>query len=469
MFHIRQRGSTVTRELIGGASTFMALSYIIFVNPVILSAAGMPFAQVMLATCLASAAGCLLMALLANYPIAQAPAMGHNAFFAFTVCTAGAVAATAPSAARGFGLTWQQGLAAVFVSGSLFVVLSVFGFRSAILNSIPDALKKSIAAGIGLLIALIGMQYGGLIVEHKATLVTLGKLNQPVQLTCLAGLLVVMVLTAFRIRGAILLGILATAGIAAAMGLVSWPGKFFARPPALAPTLLKMDFAGLFARPWADLVSVIFVLFFLDVFDSVGTLVGVAQRAGLLTPDGKLPRAERALLADAGATVVGACLGTSTVSSYIESTAGGSDGARTGLANLVTAALLLAAVFFTPLAGVIGGGVPTIAGRPVSAAAAAAAPGQAVLFYPIIAPALIVVGSMMVLVVRDIDWADPTEALPAFLTLTVIPFGFSISDGIAFGFVAYALAKLLTGRARQCPWLVYLFAALFAAKYAFFQ
>ncbi|MDD4888763.1 MAG: NCS2 family permease [Phycisphaerae bacterium] len=443
MFDIAARGSTVTREIIGGVSTFMALSYIIFVNPVILSAAGMLAPQVMLATCLGAAVGCVLMALLANYPIAQAPAMGHNAYFAFTVC--GAVTA------GGLGLTWQQALAAVVISGSLFVVLSVFGFRSAILNSIPDALKKSIAAGIGLLIALIGLEYGGIIVAQPATLVTLGTLTHPVPLCALGGLVIIMVLTAWRVRGAILLGIVATAGLALAfIPEVHAPTGVFSHPPSLRPTLFKLDFAGLFHRNWLDLASLIFVLFFLDVFDSVGTLVGVAQRGGFLTPDGKLPRAERALLADAGATVIGACLGTSTVSSYIESTAGVSDGARTGLANLVTAALLVLSIFFTPLAGMIGGAV-VVKGQP---------------FYPIIAPALIAVGSMMVLVVRDIAWDDPAEALPAFLTMTIIPFSFSISDGIAFGFIAYAAAKLLTGRPGRCPPLVYLFAALFVLRYA---
>lgn len=443
MFRIRQRGSTIARELIGGASTFMALSYIIFVNPVILSAGGMPGPQVMLATCIGAAVGCVLMAFLANYPIAQAPAMGHNAFFAFTVCGA--------AAAGGMGLTWQQGLAAICISGSLFVLLSLVGFRSAILNSIPDALKKSIAAGIGLLIALIGLEYGGIIVRHPATLVTLGPLTHPVPLCALGGLLVMLVLTAWRVRGAILLGIIATAGLAIAfIPQVAAPSAVLSSPPSLAPTLFKLDFAGLFHRPWLDLASLIFVLFFLDVFDSVGTLVGVAQRGGFLTSDGKLPRAERALLADAVATVTGACLGTSTVSAYIESTAGVSDGARTGLANLVTAALLVASVFLTPLAGVVGG--PVLVN------------GQA--FYPIIAPALIVVGSMMVLVVRDIAWDEPTESLPAFLTMVIIPFSFSISDGIAFGFIAYAAGKLLTGRPRRCPALVYLFAALFVLRYA---
>ncbi|MCG3179167.1 MAG: Adenine permease AdeP [Phycisphaerae bacterium] len=444
MFRIAERGSTVTREVVGGVSTFMALSYIIFVNPAILSAAGMPHDQVMLATCVSAAVGCLLMAFLANYPVAQAPAMGHNAFFAYTVCGAGVAGAASV-------LTWQQGLAAVFCSGALFVALSLFGFRSAVLNSIPDALKKSIAAGIGLFIALIGMQYGGLIVDHPATLVTLGHLTSPVALTCLGGLAIIMVLTAWRIRGAVLLGILATGGIAAALGLARWPGQVVSAPANPMSTLGKMDFAGLFdlhTHGWTGLVTIIFVLFFLDLFDTVGTLVGVAERAGFLDEKGRLPRAERALLADATATVVGATLGTSTVSSYIESAAGVTDGARTGLASVVTAALLLASIFFLPLARFIGGemGGPSL--------------------HPIIAPGLIAVGAMMLTVVKDIRWDDPTEGIPAFLTLTVIPFSYSISDGIAFGFIAYALAKLLSGRPRQCPWLVYLFAALFVLKYA---
>lgn len=445
MFHIAERGSTVTREIIGGVSTFVTLSYIIFVNPAILSAAGMPVEQVMLATCIAGAVGCALMGLLANYPIAQAPAMGHNAFFAFTVCGAGAAA---------FGLTWQQGLAAVFCSGVLFLLLSFVGFRSAVLNSIPDSLKKSIAAGIGLLIALIGLEYGGIVVDHPATLVTLGAIHKPVALTTLAGVVVIVALTVWRVRGAVLIGMLATAGIAVLAGLAELPAKYVTANLNIEPTLWKMDFAGLWAYGrgnWMNLVAILFVLFFLDLFDTVGTLVGVASRADLLDSEGNLPRAERALAADAGATVVGAALGTSTVTSYIESTAGIADGARTGLASLVTAVLLIAAMFFSPLAHVIGGGVE---GTP---------------FKPIIAPALIVVGFMMMTVVRDVQWSDPTEGLPAFLTLVIIPFSFSISDGIAFGFIAYALGKLLAGHPRQCPLLVYIFAALFVLKYALFQ
>ncbi len=456
-FRIAERGSTVTREIVGGVSTFMALSYIIFVNPAILSGAGMPFEQVMLATCISAAVGCVLMALLANYPIAQAPAMGHNVFFAVTVCGGAAAAATQPAAASpGFGLTWQQGLAAVFCSGALFLLLSFVGFRSAVLNSIPNSLKKAIAAGIGLLIALIGLQYGGIVVNNPATLVQLGPINTPVALTALAGVIVIAALTMWRVRGAVLLGMLATAGIAMTAGLVVMPTDLVTTDLNIKPTLLEMDFAGLWAigrERWMDLVAILFVLFFLDLFDTVGTLVGVAERAGFLDEKGNLPRAERALAADAGATVVGAMLGTSTVTSYIESTAGVSDGARTGLANLVTAALLIAAMFFKPVAGVIGEGVRI----------------DGVTFNPIIAPALIVVGFMMMNVVREIDWADPTEGLPAFLTLIIIPFSFSISDGIAFGFIAYAVGKLVTGRAGRCPWLVYLFAALFLVKYALFQ
>jgi AGZA family xanthine/uracil permease-like MFS transporter len=444
-FQLEAHGTTLRREALGGVTTFLAMSYIIFVQPGVLSLAGMDFQAVLYATCLSSALATFLMGLLARYPVALAPGMGENFFFVYTLCAA---------APLGFGLTWQQALAAVFVAGLAFIALTLSGIRSKIIDSIPGSLKCGIAAGIGLFITLIGLEYGNLIVASPATLVRLGDLTQPVALVSLLGLLVMIALLGWRVRGAILLGILATTGIAAAFGMVRYQGVFSADVD-LSPTFWQFDLRGLFSLPSATLATAVFVLLYLALFDTVGTLVGVGQQAGLLR-EGKLPRSGRALFSDALGTTMGAALGTSTVTCYIESAAGVSDGARTGLANMVTGALLLAAMFFSPLASMIGGGVSigtTEAGDPV-------------LRYPTLAPALIVVGAMMLKVVRELEWDDPTEYLPAFLTLVGIPLTFSIASGIAIGFIAYAVGKLATGRWRECPLLTYIFAALFVLQFA---
>ena len=430
--------------MIGGITTFLAMSYIIFVNPGVLSQAGMDFRAVLYATCLASALATFLMGLLANYPVALAPGMGENFLFVFTLC--GAVP-------LGFGLTWQQALAAVLVAGLFFIALTLSGLRSKIIDSIPNALKTGIAAGIGLFITLIGLEYGNLIVSSPSTLVRLGDFRQPAALVSILGLLIMIVLLAYRIRGAILLGILATTAIAAGFGLVHYHG-IFSTDFQLAPTLWKFDLRGLLHIQPATLATTVFVLLYLALFDTVGTLVGVGQQAGLLR-EGKLLRSGKALFADAAGTTLGAALGTSTVTCYIESAAGVSDGARTGLANLVTGALLLLAMLFSPLAAMIGGGV----------AVGADAAGHPILRYPTLAPALIVVGAMMLKIVKDLPWEDPTEYLPAFLTLVGIPLTFSVASGIAFGFISYAVAKLATGRGRECPLLTYVFAALFVVQF----
>jgi len=361
--------------------------------------------------------------------------MGENFFFVYTLT-------------KEYGLTWQQALAATFLAGVVFMGLAVFGLRSKVVNAIPTSLKTGIAAGIGLFITLIGMQYGRLVVAHPATLVQLGDLTSPVALTTLAGLLITLALMGLRVRGAILLGIVAATLVAGGFGLVKYSGVV-SWPTGLEATAGKLDFAGLVQQPLGVVSTAVFVLLFLALFDTVGTLVGVGRQAGLMR-GGELPRAERALLADASGTVIGATLGTSTITCYIESAAGVSDGARTGLANLVTGALLLVSVFFTPLARMIGGGVPV----------------QDSVAYPTLAPALILVGAMILRSIQDLDWDDPTEAIPAFLTLILIPFSFSIATGVAAGFVAYAAAKLLTGRGRECPALVYVFAALYLLQYA---
>jgi AGZA family xanthine/uracil permease-like MFS transporter len=441
-FHLEANGTTLQREVVGGITTFLAMSYIIFVQPGVLSQAGMDFQAVLAASCLAAALSTFLMGLIANYPVALAPGMGENFFFVYTLCAA---------APLGFGLTWQQALGAVLLAGIFFIAITLTGIRAKIVNSIPDSLKRGIAAGIGLFITFIGLEYGGLVVGSPGTLVRLGDFSQPATLASVLGLLVLVVLLAFNVRGAILLGILATTAIAAAFGLIHFHG-IFSTQMQLAPTFLKFDLQGLFALSPSKLGAAIFVLFYLALFDTIGTLVGVGQQAGLVR-QGKLPRAGRALFADAVGTAVGAGLGTSTITCYIESAAGVSDGARTGLANMVTGFLLLAAMFFSPLASMIGGGVRMGAGN------------ESVVLYPTLAPALIVVGSMMLKVVREFNWDDPTEYLPAFLILVGIPLTFSIADGIAFGLIAYSVAKVATGRWRECPTLTYIFAALFVVQF----
>jgi len=437
-FKLKEHDTTLQREILGGITTFLAMSYIIFVQPGVLSAAGMDFQAVMTATCLAAAIATVLMGLVANYPVALAPGMGENFFFAFTLCGA---------APLGFGLTWQQALAAVLLAGIFFIAITLTGLRTRIVNSIPDSLKCSIAAGIGLFITFIGLKYGGLVTASPGTLVRMGDLHQPAVLATVCGLLLIVVLLGYRVRGAILIGILATTAICAIMGLVHYQGVF-SMLLHLAPTFWKFDLAGLLRVPPVRLGTAIFVLFYLALFDTVGTLVGVGQQAGLLR-DGKLPRVERALFADAVGTTVGAALGTSTITCYIESAAGVSDGARTGMASIVTGALLAASLFFSPLAAMIGGGVKV---------------GEAVL-YPTLAPALIVVGSMMLRPLRELKWDDPTEYLPAFLLLVGIPLTFSIADGIAFGLITYSIAKVATGRWRECPALTYIFAVLFVLQF----
>jgi adenine/guanine/hypoxanthine permease len=443
-FQLEAHQTTVRREVVGGVTTFLAMSYIIFVQPGVLSQAGMDFRAVMAATCLAAALSTFLMGWLANYPVALAPGMGENFFFVYTLC------GVAP---LGFGLTWQQALAAVLVAGIFFIALTVSGLRSKIIDSIPASLKIGIAAGIGLFITLIGLEYSNLVVASPATLVRLGDFRQPVALVSVLGLVVMIALLGFRVRGAILIGILATTAVAAGFGLVHYRGVF-SIDLHLSPTFWKFDLRGLAAVNPATLAAAIFVLLYLALFDTVGTLVGVGQQAGLLR-DGKLPRSGQALFSDAVGTTLGAALGTSTVTCYIESAAGVSDGARTGLANMVTGGLLVAAMFFSPLASMIGGGVSV--GTDAS--------GNPMLRYPTLAPALIVVGAMMLKAVRELAWDDPTEYLPAFLTLVGIPLTFSIADGIAFGFISYAAAKLLTGRGRECPALTYIFAALFVLQF----
>jgi AGZA family xanthine/uracil permease-like MFS transporter len=396
----------------------------------------MDFGAVLVATCLASAVSTFLMGFYANYPIALAPGMGQNFFFAYTVVLT-------------MGIPWQKALGAVFISGALFLFLSLFGFREKLIDAIPDSLKEAIAVGIGLFVAMIGFQWSGIIVGSPSTLVGLGQLRSAPVLLSIIGLLVTVLLIAARIRGALLWGILATALVGLPLGIVHYHGVF-GSVPSLKPTLFALDIPGAFDL---GLVSVVFVFFFLALFDSVGTLIGVSSQGGLLV-NGKLPRAREALSADAFGSVAGALLGTSTVTAYVESAAGVAEGGRTGLTNIVTGILMLASLFLYPLSRMAGDGFKLANGFQI---------------YPVVAPALIVVGSMMLRNVSRIRWDDSTDSIPAFLTMVVMPFSFSITEGIAFGFISYALLKLVSGRRREVHGLVYLFAALFVVRYLFLK
>lgn len=441
-------GRSLGREVLGGATTFAALSYILFVQPAVLSQAGMDFHAVLLATCLSAAFTTFLMGWLANYPVALAPGMGENFFFVYTLCAAPPL---------GFGLSWQQALTATLLAGVLFMLLSALGYLGRLVDVVPESLKTGIAAGIGFFITLIGFEYGNLVQTHPGTLLQLGDLRHPAAALTLLGLLLTLALLFYRVPGAILLGILGAAGMAWAMGLVHYHGLLSAELD-LSGTFLRFDFGGLFHLSPATLMASIFMLFLLDLFDSLGTVVAVGQQAQL-TRQGRLPRAGRALFSSAAGTAVGACLGTSTVVCYVESATGVAEGARSGLANMATGLLLLAAMFFSPVISLVGGGIEV--GRDAA--------NHPILRYPILAPALIVVGSMMMRIVRQLPWDDPTEYIPAFLLMVTIPFAFSISAGIAMGFVSYAFAKTVTGRWKECHWLIYLFGALFALQYALFR
>ncbi|HJQ85419.1 MAG TPA: NCS2 family permease [Candidatus Binatia bacterium] len=437
MFDLRARGTDVRTEIVGGATTFAALSYIVFVQPAVLATTGMDAGAVLVATCVASAFATALMGLWAGYPIAVAPAMGHNFYFAFVVA--------GPVAAGGMGYPWPVALGANCIAAVAFLVLSLVGLRERLIEAIPDSLKHAIAGGIGLLLALVGFEWAGLVRAAPGTLVALGDLRHPATLVATGGTLVVAALLARRHRGAILIGTVATAIAAVLSGLVPFRG-IVAAPPSLAPTFARLDL-GAVLDP--RLLPAVFVFFFLGLFDTVGTLVGIAERAGFLR-GGRLPRAREAMATDALGTIVGTVLGTSTVTAYVESAAGVEAGARTGLASLVTAALLLAALFFAPLA--------RLAGAPVQVGGAT--------LHPVVAPALIAVGSFMLSAVARVDFRDPPVALASFLTIVTMPFAFSIADGMAFGFIAYAILMTAAGRGREVHPLLAIFAALFLLRYA---
>lgn len=430
-FKLEEHNTSVKTEGIAGVTTFMTMAYIIFVQPVILSQAGLDFGAVMMATIISSVIAMLIMGLYANYPIALAPGMGENFFFAFTIII-------------GMGVVWEKALGIVFISGLLFVILTIFKVRESVVNTVPQSLKKSIAAGIGIFITFIGLQWAGVIEDSPGTLVGLGKLNTNYTLLFFIGLIIIFFLYARKIKGAILWGILITAIIGIPMGIVKFE-RLVSKPPSMAPTFFKLDILG--ALHWEYIVPIL-VLFLLDFFDTVGTLIGVSSHADLLDKNGNLPRAGRALMADAIGTVAGSLFGTSTVTSYIESATGVSEGGRTGLSNVFTSACFLLAIFFYPLVKAIGGGYQ--------------AGGST--FYPVTAPALVLVGALMIKSVAKIKWDDVTEAIPAFLVLIGIPLTYNISHGMALGFVSYPIMKLFSGRVKEIHPIMWILAAVFAVS-----
>lgn len=411
-------------EILAGSTTFVTMAYIIFVNPSILGAAGMNVASVTAATCLAAAVGSFLMGGLARYPIALAPGMGINAYFAYSVCL-------------GAGVPWTVALGTVFLAGLLFLVLTALGIRQLIFEAIPRELYSAVAVGIGLFIAFVGLSNAGIVVGDRSTLVTLGNLKDPRTLLALAGLLIISVLLARGVKAAMLVGVLATTALGAATHLVPWAPQAYS-PTALTATFLALDVRGALNPALAETV---FVFLFVSLFDNIGTLVAVGTRAGLFDSAGRIPRVGRILAADATATSVGALCGTSSVVSYIESAAGVVAGGRSGVTAIVCGALFLVALFVAPLFGAI--------------------PQQAT------APALIVVGALMLAHAGEIEWTRPVVAIPAFLTLITIPLTFSIANGLAFGFTAHTLLRLLSGQWRQVSWLVWLLTALFVLRFAF--
>ena len=426
LFQLKAHNTNVRTEMLAGLTTFLTMAYILFVNPSILAEAGMDHGAVFVATCLAGAIGSAVMGLLANYPIALAPGMGLNAFFTYTVVLT-------------MGYTWQTALGAVFLSGVIFFLLSIFKIREWIINSIPLALRAGIAAGIGLFLAIIALKNAGIVVDNPATLVGLGDLSAGGPLLACLGFFVIAALAYRRVTGSVMIGILLVTGLSILLGL-SQLDAVVSMPPSLAPTFMQLDIAGALD---IGLISVIFAFLFVDLFDTSGTLIGVAQKANLLDKDGKMPRLGRALLADSTATMAGAALGTSTTTSYIESAAGISTGGRTGLTACVVAALFLLSLFFAPLAGAV--------------------PAYAT------APALLFVAVLMMSSLAGIDWDDMTVAAPVVVAALAMPLTFSIANGIAFGFIAWTAVKLLAGRWRELSPAMWILSVLFVIKLGFFN
>lgn len=419
-FKLTHSGTDVRTELLAGLTTFLTMVYIIFVNPSILGDAGMPKESVFVATCLVAALGTAVMGLYANYPIAMAPGMGLNAYFAYAVVL-------------GMGVAWPAALGAVFISGCLFILVSLLGLRGMIVNGIPKSMRVAITVGLGMFLALIALKNAGIVVGSEATLVKAGNLHQPSAIMAIVGFFAIVALDRLRVKGAILIGIVLVTVLSFFFGGNTYQG-IFSLPPSISPTLFKLDIPGALS---VGILNVVLVFFLVELFDATGTLMGVARRAGLLV-EGKMDRLNKALLADSGAIVAGSVLGTSSTTAYLESASGVQAGGRTGLTALTVAVLFLACLFIAPLAGVV--------------------PAYAT------APALLFVACLMLSDLGEVEWGDSTESIPAAVTALVMPFTFSIAEGIAFGFITYAVLKLLTGRAREVAPVVWVIAALFTFK-----
>jgi AGZA family xanthine/uracil permease-like MFS transporter len=430
LFALKGHGTSIRTEVFAGFTTFLTMAYIVVVNPMILGDAGMPVAAVAAATCLAAGFGCILMGLVSNYPLALAPGMGMNAYFTYTVV-------------KSMGVPWETALGCVFISGAAFLILTLAGVRQLIINAIPRSLFAAVAGGVGLFIAFIGLKDAGIIVPNPATAVSLGNLTTPTAALSLSGLVVIGALQAWKVKGAILIGILATTAAGWAMGLAHVvPGAYDLT--AMSATFGKLNVLGAFnmkSNLALTVVEIVFVFLFVDLFDNVGTLVAVTKEAGLVDKDGNVPRLNRILISDSIATMVGSVLGTSTVTSYIESAAGVSAGGRTGLTSVVVGLLFLCTLFFAPLVQAI--------------------PSAAT------APALILVGALMIGSIAEVDWADPNVAIPAFLTVVITPLSYSIANGLAFGITSYAALKLLRGQAKPGDWLLFVLSALFILRFIY--
>ncbi|ABY91824.1 MULTISPECIES: NCS2 family permease [Thermoanaerobacter] len=436
IWRLENYNTNVKTEILAGITTFITMAYIMFVNPIILKEAGMDAGAVFVATCLSAAIGTFMMAFYANYPFAQAPGMGLNAFFTYTVVLT-------------MGYTWQQALAAVFFSGIIFILITLFGIREMIVDAIPMSLKYAVSGGIGLFIAFIGLKNAGIIVANQATYIGFGDLTNPGTLLAIAGLFITAILMSRNIKGSILLGILITTVLGLFTGIVKLPSDFsvIKMPPSLAPTFLKLDIKGLlgigenigFISLVTSVLYVVLSFAFVDLFDTIGTFIGTGSKAGMLDENGKMPNMKKGLMSDAIATTIGSLLGTSTVTTYVESAAGIAEGGRTGLTAFVTGILFLVALFFSPIALL----VPTEA----------------------TAPALIIVGVLMMGSIKKINFEDFTEAMPAFLTIIAMPFTFSIANGIAAGLIAYPIVKIASGKAKEIHPMVYFLAILFILRF----
>jgi AGZA family xanthine/uracil permease-like MFS transporter len=423
-FEFSRLHTTWKTEILAGFTTFITMAYIVLINPAILHEAGMPLQAVTAATCLSAAVGCILMGVLARYPIALAPGMGLNAYFTYSVV-------------RGLGVPWQTALGAVFLSGVAFLLLTLLGLRQRILRSIPHELNSAIAAGIGLFIAFIGLRNCGLVTANAETLVTLGRIRSPQVAIALFGVLLIAALEMWRVRGSILLGIVGTTLGAWLFGLVHWKIQPY-QPLAIRATLFHLDIPGALH---IGLIEIVFVFLFVDLFDNLGTLVAVTKKAGLIDANHEIPRLHRVLLADSLATLIGSLVGTSTVTSYVESGAGVAAGGRSGVTAITTGLLFLVALLGAPFLGAL----------PAAATA----------------PALIIVGSLMVSTVSDIPWSDPLIAVPAFLTIIMIPLTYSIANGLGMGILSYAGLRILAGRLDRKDWLLYVLAILFLARFLY--